>query len=306
MCFLPLSTAQAALSCTVAATCTAPDVTVMKLYSTTGGHAELGSGVLYTNLVCCSGVTGLTNLCSGTYDTVAQLSGTTNAHVEKNTQANYATDACLAVPTGTVTVAYQASSCTGYDTTVASISADTNAHIGNSSAYTTKICASVGSTSPTLSFSLSDNSIGFGTLSSGAARYATGDELGSGSEIGAHTLTASTNASGGYSILMQGATLTFGAATISAIGSTNTSSSPGTEQFGIRAGVTSGTGTVSSPYAASGFAYDASAGSSDELASGAGDGSSTIFSLRFLANISTGTEAGGYSTVLTYTVTGTF
>jgi hypothetical protein len=111
-CLMPVSAAQAALSCSVAATCTAPDVTVMKIYDTAGGHAETAAGITYTNLVCCTGVTGLGNLCTGNFDVVAQLSATTNAHVEKNTQTNYATDACLSDDTDTVTVAYQASSCT--------------------------------------------------------------------------------------------------------------------------------------------------------------------------------------------------
>jgi hypothetical protein len=130
--------------------------------------------------------------------------------------------------------------------------------------------------------------------------------MGAGTQTEANTLTASTNATGGYIISVQGPTLKVGSATITAIGASNTASSAGTEQFGLRAQVTSGTGTVNSPYAASGFAYDATTSTSDELATGAGDGSSTIFSLRYLANIDTGTEAGSYSTVLTYIVTGTF
>ncbi len=293
------------LSCSVAATCTAPDVTVMKLYRTSGGHAELSSGSTYTNLVCCTGITGLGNSCSGTYDEVLQLSATTNAHVEQNSQANYGQSACLSVSTGTVTVAYQSTNCTGYDTTVASISGVTNAHAGNSSAYTTKVCATVGS-AQTLSFSISGNSIGFGTLSTSAARYANSAGTGSSSETEAHTLTASTNATSGYIITVQGATLKQGTATIDAIGATNTASSTGTEQFGLRASVTSGTGTVSSPYAASGFAYAATSSTPSTVATGSGSGSSTVFSVRYLSNISTTTEAGAYSTTLNFVATGQF
>jgi hypothetical protein len=57
----------AALSCTVAASCS--DTTLFKISSTTNGHAELASESNYTNYVCCSGVVGLGNACSGTYDT---------------------------------------------------------------------------------------------------------------------------------------------------------------------------------------------------------------------------------------------
>jgi hypothetical protein len=72
----------------------------------------------------------------------------------------------------------------------------------------------------TLTFSISDNSIGFGTLSSSAARFATGDEAGTGSEAEAHTLAAP-NAASGYTTTLKGATLTSGAATITAIGGSN-------------------------------------------------------------------------------------
>ncbi len=157
-----------------------------------------------------------------------------------------------------------------------------------------------------LTFSISDNTVGFGTLASSAARYATGDQSGTGSETEAHTLTASTNASSGYTIYVRGDTLTAGASSITAIGGTNTASAAGTEQFGLRATVTSGTGTVSSPYAASGYAYAATASTSSVLATGSGDDVSTVFSLRYLSNIAVETEPGAYSTTLNYLITGNF
>ena len=158
----------------------------------------------------------------------------------------------------------------------------------------------------TLSFSISDNSIGFGALNSSTARYATGDQVGSATETEAYTLTASTNATSGYTLSFFGDTLSNGLATLTAIGGANAASSPGTEQFGLRATVSSGTGTVSNPYAASGFAYAAGASTSDELATGLGDAISSIYSLRYIANISTGTESGSYSTTLNFVVTGNF
>lgn len=155
-----------------------------------------------------------------------------------------------------------------------------------------------------LSFAISDNTIGFGTLGSGAARYANGAGTGSASETEAHTLTASTNASSGYIITVNGNTLTSGANTIDAIGGTNTASSAGTEQFGIRATATGGSGTVTAPYAAAGFAF--TAGSPTQIASATGSSATTTYSMRYLANISGATEAGSYTATHTYVATTTF
>lgn len=137
----------AALSCSVSNTCTSPDVIIFRLEDIDNSHTELPSENNYANLVCCSGVTGLSNSCSDTYEVVARLSGDTNAHIEENTEVTAAYDghdACISVPSGgTVTIGYQNNSCTGFDTIVASIStALTNAHLGNAGAYLRKICAS--------------------------------------------------------------------------------------------------------------------------------------------------------------------
>ena len=302
---IPFTTAEATLSCSVQPVCSLGEIPILKLSSTSGGHAETILGLTYSNNICCSGVTSLGILCSGNYDVVAKLSDLTNAHVEQNTQSNYATDVCLSAPSGTVNIVYQADNCTGYDTTIASMSGVTNAHIGDSTAYSTKICGKIVA-APTLSFSISDNTIGFGNLNPSSARYATGDLTGSTSETEAHTLTVSTNATNGYTVTVQGATLTSGANTVNAIGNTNTASSAGTEQFGLRASVTSGTGSVSAPYAASGFAYSASSSTAKTVATGSGDSSSTIYSMSYLANIAANTEAGSYATALTYIAVANF
>jgi hypothetical protein len=49
-----------------------------------------------------------------------------------------------------------------------------------------------------ISFSISDNTIGFGALTPSSLRYATGDTNGSASETIAHTLSVTTNATSGY------------------------------------------------------------------------------------------------------------
>lgn len=297
------------LSCTVSTSC--PSGTVIYRMSGTGnGHAELASGSSYSQLVCCSGVTGLGNSCSGTYETAIKISGTGNAHIEQNSQTNYTDRACISVPSGgSVSIGYQSTNCSGYDTTLGSMSAVTNAHAGDGSAYTTKICGTATEPPQSITFSISDNTIGFGTLSSSAVRYATGDTSGATSDSAdAHTISVSTNAASGYTMTLDGTTLTCatcGGATITALGASATASSVGTEQFGMRAAVNSGTGSVSSPYNTSNWALDTAA-FPDVIATGSGDGATTVYGLRYIGNISSATDAGNYSSVLTYTATATF
>ncbi len=159
-----------------------------------------------------------------------------------------------------------------------------------------------------ITFTISDNSIGFGTLNSGAARYASGDATGSGSETEAHTLVVGTNASNGYSLTASGTTLTCAScsnATVTAIGSSNTASSAGTEQFGLRMTASGGSGAVSAPYAAAGFAFDTAA-FPDEIAAATGSSANTTYSVRYLANIAANTEAGAYTSTITYSATANF
>ena len=158
----------------------------------------------------------------------------------------------------------------------------------------------------TLTFSISDNSIGFGTLSFSTARWATGDETGTTSETEAHTLAVATNAASGYTTTVKGATLTFGAATVTAIGGSNTASSTGTEQFGLRLTAAGGSGAVTAPYAASGYAYAADVSTTSQVAAATAASATTTYSVRYLANITTGTEAGAYAATLTYVTTANF
>lgn len=309
--FYPLVKSQAGtLSCTVATSCPTGTI-VYRLSSTTNAHAEISSQANYPDLACCSGVTGLGTTCSGTHATVLKLQAITNAQVEQNSQSNYGTDVCLSVTAGgSVSVGYQASNCTGYDTTVGSMSAVSNAHTGDSNAYDTKICATAAAGDPqSLTFSISDNTIGFGTLSASTARYATGDSAGAGADSAdAHTISIATNAASGYVMSVSGTTLTCdgcAGATVNAIGATAIASSVGTEQYGLRATVNSGTGSVSAPYSSSNWAFDTAA-FPDQVAGGDGDAVTTIFGLRYIGNVSADTEAGSYSAVLTYVVTATF
>ena len=158
----------------------------------------------------------------------------------------------------------------------------------------------------TLTFSISESTVGFGTLSSVAAQFATANTLGSATEVEAHTIVASTNAPDGYAITINGETLSYGTSIISAIGSANTASSVGTEQFGLRMTASGGNGSVVVPYAAAGFAFDTAAFPDVVASNSGGDGVQTTYSLRYLANISGITEAGDYQTTLTYVITAAF
>lgn len=160
-----------------------------------------------------------------------------------------------------------------------------------------------------LSFSISDTGIGFGTLLPGGSRYATGNALGGSTDTAdAHTVSVATNATNGYSLYVTGTTptcSTCGGATITPIGSSATTASPGTEQFGLRAIVNSGTGVVSSPYNGSNWAFDTAA-FPDILATGAGDESTTVYGLRYLGNIASNSESGSYNGVVTFIATASF
>lgn len=167
---------------------------------------------------------------------------------------------------------------------------------------------------PSLTFAISDTSIFFGALRSGGACFAQGTDPGdvtcpTQAETEAHTLTASTNAQGGYVITITNSgaatTLTSGLNTITAIGAANSASNPSNEQFGIRFNASGGSGAVTAPYAAAGYALDTAA-FPDQIASVGGSSATTTYSARYLANISPVTEAGSYAVALNYVATATF
>ncbi len=160
-----------------------------------------------------------------------------------------------------------------------------------------------------LTFSISDTGIGFGTLLPGAGRYATGNTLGASSDAAdAHTVSVATNATDGYVLYVAGTTLTCstcGGATITAIGASATAAVAGTEQFGLRSVVNSGTGSVTGPYNTSNWAFDTAA-FPDILATGSGDEVTTIYGLRYLGNIASNSESGNYNSNITFVATASF
>ena len=138
-----------------------------------------------------------------------------------------------------------------------------------------------------ISFTISTSTIYLGMVSPSIVRYASStNAAGSNTEVEAHTLNVITNASNGYTVSAKGQTLTASTVTIAAIGGTATTSLIGTEQFGIRLTASGGSGTSTSPYNTTAFAYAATATSSSQVTNATiGDNSTTTFSVRYMANI---------------------
>jgi hypothetical protein len=162
-------------------------------------------------------------------------------------------------------------------------------------------------------FSVSANTINFGSLSTASAKYASSTNSGGDStDTEAHNLTIATNANAGYTITLQGGTLTSqqnALNTISPNGNVPIVSSPGSEQFGIYATKSGGgNGVIDSTYATvSSFGYNSSAISSAALATASSaNGTLEVYHLHYIANISALTEAGSYSTSIVYVGTSNF
>lgn len=309
VCITP-SYAYAAFSCSVTTAGACTGTVLLRMSGSDNAHAELPSqstAAYASNVVCCSGIAGVGNSCSGNYATIAKLSAVTNAHVEQSSQTNYGQNACLSDSSAgdQITIGYQTTNCTGYDTTLFSMSATpTNAHVGDGSAYTNKVCAKIVPTS--ITFSIDHNAITFGQVTASGLKYAD-TSTGSGTDTTAFSIDVTTNAPGGYTVYMQGDPPKKGAATITAIGGTPTTPTPGTKAFGIRAVASGGTGSVASTYSGSGFAYDATATSATTLANASvGDNVTTTYAVHAVATIDTLLDSGDYASNITYIVTGSF
>lgn len=168
---------------------------------------------------------------------------------------------------------------------------------------------------PTLVFTVDDTTVGFGDLSVSPGRWATGDlnggDAGASEPTAAHTMTVATNGAG-WSVTYYGATLTnAGSETITALGAApavdeDSDGTPGTEEFGLSAS-SDDSATITSGYerdSAADFAFEVS--STTEFISEVGATETETISISYLANIAATTEAGTYTTDITYIATGTF
>lgn len=169
-----------------------------------------------------------------------------------------------------------------------------------------------GTVNQSLTFTVSTSTIYFGILGAGAPKYASstntsGDTI----ETIAHTLNVGTNAPSGFTLSVRGQTLTSqqnSNNTIDYIGGTAASSTAGIEQFGFRATESGGVGvSVQSPFSsASSYGYNATATTSATVAIGSGSTPTATFSMRYVTNINSVTEAGTYTANLVYVATANF
>ncbi len=168
---------------------------------------------------------------------------------------------------------------------------------------------------PTITFTLidsssSDNTIGFGSLTTGAARYATATGTystgGSASDTSAVTMTIATNASSGYVLTYLGDTLKSGSDSIAVATFTgDADGTPGSGQFATSY-TTSGTSTVATAYANASNNWSYVANTTTTIVSRTTPTNTETIGGHYLANIAGNTPAGAYSTAITYVATGTF
>jgi hypothetical protein len=297
------------LSCSVTSTCNTPGVVIFKMYNTANSHSELPSQSNYSNLVCCGGVTGLGNACSGTYAVALKLAKVTNSHVEENTFSDYTNPACIQAPSGgTVSVGYQSSNCLGYDTTVASMVNATNSHVGNGSAYPLKVCATA-APQATVGCSTNVSSTSFSALTSSAISQASPN---------VSTTISCANTASGCTLYVQDAGNgsnpgLWNASSIHLVPSPNAAFSAtstltiGIEGYGIQVATdTAGSGstlTIASRYLQSGNTVGGFSLSPIAVASSTADISGREMIVTHLAAISAGTPAGSYADTITYSCT---
>lgn len=163
---------------------------------------------------------------------------------------------------------------------------------------------------PSLSFSISDTSVGFGTLTENNVYYATGDENGATSEPGADlpvNLTVSTNAPNGVAITVKDANdglySSDASYTISAVASSAVSG--GSEGFGVY-GKGAASLTIDEGFDNDTTSDVAISSSYQTFATAASSVSGADVDLVMNAGVSGTTPAGGYSDTITCIATGKF
>jgi hypothetical protein len=126
-------------------------------------------------------------------------------------------------------------------------------------------------------------------------------------------MAASTNGSSGYSITVNGATLTSGSNTITALGSGGTST-VGTKQFGLNL-MSNTTPSVGSAVSGTGSGAAATNynttntfrfATGETVASASGPTNANAYTVSYIANIDGVTPPGSYTSNLTYIATANF
>jgi hypothetical protein len=156
-----------------------------------------------------------------------------------------------------------------------------------------------------LTFSLSANSISFGPLSPSTARYAT---TGGGTTVltPAHTITAESNATNGYTVNYNGPTLTSGSDTISpATITASTTGSTGSNQFALSV-LSGGVASIPITYDQTSHNWNFTPNTMTTIATTPGPAASDTLNAYYLANAATLAPAGAYTTTLIYEITANY
>ncbi|HDZ54481.1 hypothetical protein LCGC14_0103050 [marine sediment metagenome] len=161
-----------------------------------------------------------------------------------------------------------------------------------------------------LTFTVDDNDIFFGTLGAGAAKWADNTADGSTSSVVGHTMTVGTNSTSGYSVTYNGTALTSGSDKISDSGNTtitgDADGTPGSEEFAI--GVTvSDNATIASGYEQASNNFKFVESTTATLVSETIQTAAETISVYYITNIAANTEAHiDYTSNITYIATGNF
>lgn len=167
-----------------------------------------------------------------------------------------------------------------------------NADVAESLTFTTGVsganCAAIAATGSSLT--LSANPLSTGSVSTGTS-----------------LMCAATNATSGFNIQYLAGQFTNGTDDFAnGYGVGGSASVPGTEEFGLKAALTSGSGgVVTAPYAG-GTNYAFNPTVATNLASAAAPLTENIFTVTYSANVSNLTKPGSYSSVFNYICTGSF
>ncbi len=135
-------------SCSIAAICNSPDISLFKVDGSSNAHSELNSQTSYNFNVCCSG-SNLNNIKSTTSYNILNLSDITNAHVAYDTTYNSNPTYLGTTDSDFVNCNYNSvSNCVSGEVCVVTVSGSSNAHVADCSspnAYQTKVCCKIAS-----------------------------------------------------------------------------------------------------------------------------------------------------------------
>lgn len=307
------SPAASAATTTYTLNFTVPSATVVKSFSATACDAASGSCVTPTGFsVASSAISQPTNLGDASGWTVSTA---TAGSLRLSKSGN------VAAPTGAQTVVFSnvqnptTANTTFYLrlTTYSDATWTTPIDTGVVAASTSNLIQLTGVMDESLVFctgtsitgtncaTATGTSVDFGTFSSTATRS------------GTSVMAASTNGQAGYAITVNGATLTSGANTISALGSP-TASSIGSSQFGLNIRDNATPNVGAEPSGASGTSYGSGYGTADSykfvtgdsVISRANQGDATAFTVSYIVNVPGSQPAGTYTATMTYICTATF